>query len=292
MNRLVVGALALLMGAASMAACSSDDDNNVEATGGQGNAAGAEATGGSTGGNASAGAENGGSPEATGGTAGNGPASQGGMAGAPPATSGAPATQGGAAGAPMTEGGSAGTPATEGGKGGGMAEGGAGGATGFNTGNVCENDDDCSEDATCFDGICVMTGALQFTLTWEGETDLDLYVVEPDGDYIYWGTYEAENPAQADSPLGYLDVDDCAYYDDTYHCRTTGTHVENIFFDAPTDGEYTVYVSGFETGGETVDFTITATVDGDEQTPWTGSVDDDEEAGTNISEFFYVDYGN
>jgi len=308
MNRLVVSAVALLMGAASMVACGSDDDNKTTpTTGGQ---AGAEATGGSTGGstggNATAGSENGGAPEATGGstagapatggTAGAPPVSEGGKAGAPVAEGGAPMAEGGKGGAPVAEGGAGGGTMAEGGAGGGtMAEGGAGGATGFDTGNVCEDDNDCSEGATCFEGICVMSGALQFTLTWEGDADLDLYVIEPDEDVIYYGTYMDGNPEQANTPLGYLDVDDCAYGppdDPSLHCRSDGVHVENIFFDAPEDGNYTVFANGYFTDGATVPLTITVTIDGVEQTPITGSVDDDEQGGSNVSTPEVIAYGD
>ena len=189
-------------------------------------------------------------------------------------------------------GGSAGA---DGGHSGDFSPGGVAGGGGLATGNVCEGEDDCVDGATCFERICVGTGPLQFTLTWEGEGDLNLYVIEPDEDVIYWGTYSGESAYQADDPEGILDVDDCTYEqwrEPPYACRSEGTHVENIFFSAPTHGEYAVCVDGFYTAGQSVDFTITATIDGVVQTPETGAVDDDWAAGTSVSEHYHYTYGS
>ena len=72
---------------------------------------------------------------------------------------------------------------------------------------------------------------MRATLTWAGDCDLDLHVIDPSGTEIYFS-----NPS---SPTGgVLDVDDIPSSGDT------GTHIENIFW--PTGGaprgSYSAYV--------------------------------------------------
>jgi hypothetical protein len=65
------------------------------------------------------------------------------------------------------------------------------------------------------------TGDVRATLTWTGDCDLDLHVIDPSGTEIYYG-----NPS---SPTGgRLDVDDIPGSGDV------GTHIENIYW--PTGG--------------------------------------------------------
>jgi hypothetical protein len=73
------------------------------------------------------------------------------------------------------------------------------------------------------------TGSVQITLTWDNESDMDLWVTEPDGEIIGW-----EHPNSDTS--GTLDVDD-----------TNGYGPENIFWpygEAPS-GKYKVEVHHF-----------------------------------------------
>ncbi len=99
------------------------------------------------------------------------------------------------------------------------------------------------------------TGDVQVTLRWYSEADLDLYVVDPSGDQIYF--------QQPTSPSGgTLDVDsnrDCSF--------ATTSPVENVYWPpggAPS-GRYTVYVNYFATcGGGTgpQTYELTVLVDG------------------------------
>lgn len=84
----------------------------------------------------------------------------------------------------------------------------------------------------------VGAGELQVQLNWEeNETDLDLYVFEPDGSVVYYG-----NPSGTGSG-GELDVDD-----------RDGGGPENIFYETlPPDGTYRVEVD-FYSGPETYSF--------------------------------------
>lgn len=71
-------------------------------------------------------------------------------------------------------------------------------------------------------------GDLTFSLIWDGPDDLDLEVTCPAGDRLFWGTRQACN--------GRIDID-------TGVGRPSSEPVENIFFQDPLPGEYTVRVT-------------------------------------------------
>lgn len=107
----------------------------------------------------------------------------------------------------------------------------------FNTeGAECNGPQDCPEGATCFEGVCVGTGELRVSLSWNYVSDLDLYVETPAGDLISFENRDAGG--------GVLDVDDCVGGE----CLDNSmTHVENIFFPMqPQVGEYRVWVNNFD----------------------------------------------
>lgn len=103
-------------------------------------------------------------------------------------------------------------------------------------GAECNGPQDCPEDATCFEGICVGTGELRISLSWNYVSDLDLHVITPAGDEISFEFREAGG--------GILDVDDCVGGE----CfDNSTTHVENIYFPMqPPVGEYRVWVNNFD----------------------------------------------
>jgi hypothetical protein len=70
-------------------------------------------------------------------------------------------------------------------------------------------------------GPTLGTGDVRVTLTWTGDCDLDLHVIDPSGYEIYYG--DRTSPSG-----GRLDVDDIP------RAGETGTHVENIYW--PTGG--------------------------------------------------------
>jgi len=278
-------------------------------SGGVGNTAGATDLGGTAGaGNTStggvgntAGAEQGGTPQ--GGAAGaeqGGTTPEGGVAGAVPQAGTAGAVQGGAAGA--EQGGSAGT--VQQGGAAGAEQGGAGGAPGLpgldeacdaandpacaglltcvsevctivpaEAGEQCDEQVTCAagQSLTCFEGICVHTGAITISLSWtDSSADLDLSVTTPAGNTISISNEEADG--------GTFDVDDCSYDSkhDAYECTDpAGTHVESVYFaadPAPTSGDYSVLVENYRSeSAEAVPYTVTVTI-GDTPTEQNGSL--------------------
>lgn len=114
------------------------------------------------------------------------------------------------------------------------------------------------------------TGDVQLTLSWASDADLDLAVIEPDGNEIYFS-------AKTSPSGGELDVDA------NVGCDNDGS-LENIFWpsgEAPP-GSYTVKVTGYEVDGcGSGDFTLDITVGGEESTE-TGTVGEDEEVTFDI----------
>lgn len=113
---------------------------------------------------------------------------------------------------------------------------GEGGTGGGQSGDVCQNDEDCEAGAECFEGICVQKGLVRVSLSWDVVTDLDLHVETPGGVHLYFENTKGGG--------GELDVDDCI----AGECKdNSATHVENIFFDTSAKkGTYKVWVQNFD----------------------------------------------
>ncbi len=78
------------------------------------------------------------------------------------------------------------------------------------------------------------SGDVQVTLLWAGDSDMDLHVVDPGGEEIFFSSTTSTSGGQLDR-------------DDIPSCGETGDHAENIFWPtggAPT-GEYEAYVHYF-----------------------------------------------
>lgn len=94
-------------------------------------------------------------------------------------------------------------------------------------------------------------GAIEIGLEWNDTNDLDLHVVEPNGNRIYWKFKESDG---RDGTGGHLDVDknaDCS--------KLTSTPVEHVYwdtFDIP-DGEYKVFVHFFRQCGSSAESKFT-----------------------------------
>ncbi len=98
----------------------------------------------------------------------------------------------------------------------------------------------------------VATAEIQISLTWNSITDIDLWVVEPDGGKIYY------NNSFSATSLGWLDYDNTESYGP-----------ENITFNYKMpEGDYKVYVHHFD-GGVVTDYQVTVAI-GDNITSYAG----------------------
>lgn len=107
-----------------------------------------------------------------------------------------------------------------------------------------------------FSATPVGTGDIQVTLTWDNDADVDLYVIEPDGNKIYYSQKRS-------SSGGYLDVDDM-----------DGFGPENIFYEnIPPAGTYEIKVDHYS-GGFPSNYTINLSQNSESQT-FTGTLTQD-----------------
>jgi len=91
----------------------------------------------------------------------------------------------------------------------------------------------CAGNQACVAGVCVGSGRLRITLTWGTPGDVDLHVLTPGGERIYYAHRSAAG--------GQLDRDD-----------TSGTGPENVYWDgAPPPGAYTICVDPYRVSGAT-----------------------------------------
>jgi hypothetical protein len=93
----------------------------------------------------------------------------------------------------------------------------------------------CPTGEACAANICVGSGQLRFTLTWDIQADLDLHIVPPCGTEIYYGRLSACG--------GTLDRDSCPSLTPTDSAdRCNGP--ENVFWPvAPATGTYLLCVN-------------------------------------------------
>jgi hypothetical protein len=137
------------------------------------------------------------------------------------------------------------------------------------------------------------TGTVQVNVTWDTKADVDLYVVDPRGNEIYYnargplqGTGSGDIPGGNTDPLtsgtsnasastrnsgtsgGVLDIDSNA------GCASDGPRAENIVWPTrvvPPKGEYTVRVNYWSSCGvEATDYVVTIRIKGGLPTTYTG----------------------
>ncbi len=61
--------------------------------------------------------------------------------------------------------------------------------TGLQSGMACESNMDCGE-GSCVSGTCETQAALIVSMTWDAEIDLDLHLVQPNGEEVYYRNRE------------------------------------------------------------------------------------------------------
>lgn len=90
----------------------------------------------------------------------------------------------------------------------------------------------CMSEQSCLAGRCLADRVLEFVLTWDTPGDIDLHVVRPDGEEIWFG--RKVPPVGPDGLDGDLDVDDI-----------TGRGPERVGFDMPIAGDYVVCINPY-----------------------------------------------
>ncbi|HEX2879067.1 MAG TPA: hypothetical protein VHO25_05980 [Polyangiaceae bacterium] len=114
----------------------------------------------------------------------------------------------------------------------------------FAIGEACTATAQCGAGGECFNGYCVGTGAMRVSLAFSLATDLDLHLLTPSGEEIFWNNEVAGG--------GQLDLDQCA----TPVVCDAVPHAENIVFAEPAaSGQYEVWVLNYD-GTQGGDFTI------------------------------------
>lgn len=107
--------------------------------------------------------------------------------------------------------------------------------------------------------VQVGTGEVQVSVSWNVESDVDLHVVEPGGEEIYYGH-------TASATGGTLDLDSNA------GCSIDGVKNENITWANAPSGTYTVRVDYWDSCGETQsDYVVTVQRKGHPAQTFTGS---------------------
>ena len=134
------------------------------------------------------------------------------------------------------------------------------------TTTTTDPDEDPDETTSTTEEIVLGTGDVQVTLRWPSVADLDLVVIDPNG--------EEASRSSSTSTGGQLDVDS------NIGCDNDGS-VENVFWppDSAPSGTYTIIVEGFSVdgcGGGA--YEITVTIEGQETQTFTGEVAEDAES--------------
>lgn len=104
-------------------------------------------------------------------------------------------------------------------------------------GETCDQGNACAGGLVCTGGTCVSDGNLRFTLVWEAETDLDIYVKTPTGETIYY-----RNRHSSDG--GEYERDACINTGCDNH---DGAFVETIVWReaVPTNGTYEFWAENY-----------------------------------------------
>jgi hypothetical protein len=108
----------------------------------------------------------------------------------------------------------------------------------------------------------IPTGDLVVTLSWNNDTNLDLHVVDPAGQDLYWGAQSTQPPLSFEQPDGgsYGAIDD----DSNANCVIDGLDREDaVWKDPPPSGTYTVRVDAASLCGLPIAYwTVKVTLNG------------------------------
>lgn len=109
--------------------------------------------------------------------------------------------------------------------------------------------------------LAVLSGDVQVSVAWDADTDVDLHVVEPSGEEIYYGATQSATG-------GVLDLDSNA------GCSIDGVRNENITWPnvTPPSGTYTVRVDYWSACGQSqTNYVVTFLVRGKSPQTFTGT---------------------
>ncbi len=140
-------------------------------------------------------------------------------------------------------------------------------------GEECERAGDCGSDGVaCERCRCVGAGDVRVTLAWQGGSDLDLHVVDPSGEEIYYDNPTSETGGVLDTSTGPTCEDGST------------TNVENVYWPAGTApaGSYRVlvnYVASCAGDVAPPQFTLTTLIDGDTRVYLSNAITPDPSCG-------------
>jgi len=113
------------------------------------------------------------------------------------------------------------------------------------------------------EAVNVAAGVVQVSVSWDVDSDVDLYVIDPNGDEVYYGLSGEPSPSG-----GRLDLDSNA------NCDIDGTRNENITWpDTAPGGTYTVLVDLYlACGVSPTNYVVTVQVAGQPAQTYTGTL--------------------
>jgi uncharacterized protein YfaP (DUF2135 family) len=115
--------------------------------------------------------------------------------------------------------------------------------------------------------IGVGTGNVQVSVSWNVDSDLDLHVVDPSGEEVYYGNDQSASGGQLD-------------LDSNPNCDIDGTRNENITWQEAPAGTYTVRVDLYEACGVTpTEYVVTIQVVGQPTQTFTGTIEGEGDVG-------------
>ncbi|MBP5180931.1 MAG: hypothetical protein J6127_06565, partial [Clostridiales bacterium] len=130
---------------------------------------------------------------------------------------------------------------------------------GAGTSGVTPDGTDDAELDAILDSVGALSGDITISLFWNTEDDLDLHVSTPAGSEIYYGNRDADG--------GHLDIDA------NTSSNMMDNPVENIYFESPASGTYTVWIKDYSDRSDGVtSYTVRVTV-GDQSQTYTGTID-------------------
>ena len=120
-------------------------------------------------------------------------------------------------------------------------------------------------------------GPIQVSVSWDTPSDVDLHVIDPTGEEIYFGNLEGETGGELD-------------LDSNPNCSLDNRNNENITWgddDDPASGTYTVLVHYWSPCGQgTTNYIVTVRVEGEQTRTFAGTLTADDEEDT-VTSFTY-----